>query len=149
MRVLKAITVLSFFLTSIIANSQVNTSHPTISSFNVSYKSAPQPSVNTTPASFPEFKVIPQATITLVSSNNVSKIYFKILNVSNDSIVYQINYLLSSPVVINNSGKKLFENVNGIIFISNGQEFGLKPYKYEITTENTQTNLSPVFSAIK
>lgn len=123
-------------------------SHPTINNVDVWYKSEP-PSASTGTTNSSGFQAAPQATITLKPSVNVSKIYFKIIDNVTNSIIYQINYAINSATITNSSGKKLFENNNGTIFISNGVELPLKPYKYEITTEDVPGNLSPVFSVVK
>lgn len=140
-------TVIGLSLNKISAQAQQ--AHPTINNFVVSYKPIAQLATNTNTNSFPEIRVIPQATITLNPAASVSKIYFKILNSATNAIIYQVNYTINSAVVINNSGKKLFENTSGVIFISNGQDLALKPYKYEVTTEDAQVIMSPVFTAIK
>lgn len=139
------IAFISFFLFSKLV-AQTNSSHPTISDVKIAYKSIPQSTSNAVSTSF-NMSVIPQATVTLVSNANVSKIYFKIINTSNNSVIYQANYSVNSAVVTNSSGRKLFENTNGIFFISNGQTTALNAYLFEITTEDNQQVMSPVYSS--
>lgn len=144
MKAIKLITLL-FGLLSFTTKAQQL--HPTISNFSVSYKPISQPTVNTN--SFLAIRAIPQATIVLNQASTVSSIYFKILNSATNEIIYQINYPINSTTILSNSGKKLFENANGVIFISNGVDLDLKPYKYEIVTSDAQNNMSSVFSEIK
>lgn len=126
--------------------SQSNTNHPTISSAKVAYKSAPQATnnlvVNTTGFNI---NIIPQATVNLVPGANVSIIYFKIIDPTSNAIMYQASYPVNSPTILNNLGVKLFENTSGNIFISNGQSLSLKPYLFQITTEDNQQNMSQIF----
>lgn len=124
--------------------SQTN-NHATIDNLKVAYKP-----VQTTGQSLnTNIKVVPYATITLKQNVNANKIYFKILNTETNNVIYQINYSLSSAPVINPEGIKLFANNNGVISISNGQEMQLKPYKYQLETEDSNGNKTAVFSVIK
>jgi hypothetical protein len=129
-------------------NAQTNTNHPTITSLKVSYKSVPQGTVNNLQNNTSQINVIPQSTINLVVAANVTKIYFKILNTQTNAVIYQVNYPINSSVILNTEGKKIFENNNGVIFISSGQITPLKPYTFQLQTEDDQSNLSAIYSAI-
>lgn len=124
---------------------QTVSAHQSVASIKVVYKASPQTTVNT----LPEIKSIPQAIITLKSTTGISKIYFKILNKTTNEVLYQVNYNLNSSMIINNEGKKIFENNNGVIFISSETELALKPYLYQVQTENEQNNLSNNYSSIQ
>lgn len=125
--------------------SQNNSNHPSISSVSVRYKAAPQGTVN----SVLNIQAVPEATVSLVANSGATKIYFKIIDNTSNTVVYQVNYSLSSGTVTNGQGKKLFENSNGVLFISNGSPVTLKPYKFELYTENAQSVATPVFSVIQ
>ncbi len=138
-----------FFAISFSLRSQTTTTHPTIDDLNVQYLSSPQTTLSGLSNSLMSLASIPQATISLKTQVNISKIYFKIVNIANDSTLYNINYNIGSSSVTNSSGKKLFDNNNGNIFISPGSPMPLKPYSYKVSTEDTLQVLSPVFSKIQ
>lgn len=116
--------------------------HATINKVEVSYKPAP----TGTSTSLADIQCIPQATITLQSNANVSKIYFKILNMETNEVLYTINYNLSANAVTNQDGIVMFSNDNGSIRISSGQVMMLKPYLYKVQTEDSQSQLSAVLT---
>lgn len=119
--------------------------HTTISLVKVSYAAASQ----TVTGNLPVLRGIPQATVVLNPGAIQAKIYFKIVNPADNTIVYQSDYLLSSAVVNNNSGKKLFENTNGTIFLSNGNALQVKPYRYELQTEDSTGKLTKVYTILQ
>lgn len=129
------------------ANSQ--STHPTINSVRVGYKYVSQSTFTTTSGSSSVMNTIPQATIHLNHSAQISKVYFKIMSTPGDSVLYTVNYNLNSGTITNTQGKKLFENNNGAVFISPGIPMTLKLYKFNITTEDSLLNLSPIFTTIK
>jgi hypothetical protein len=116
-----------------------STTHSTINSFKVSYRSVPTNSAAGVQA-------IPQSTLTLKPNSNAVKIHYKMLAASTNSVLYQSSHLLNASVITNTLGAKLFENNNGAIFLSSGQAIPLKPYLYELQTEDAQGNLSPVYT---
>jgi hypothetical protein len=118
-------------------------SHPTITDFKLLYKSVPQPTNGAL-----QVQGIPQMTVSIRPNSGVVRIFLKISGLNN-TVIHQVNYLLSSAAVSNNSDLKLFENVDGNIFLSNGSGIALKPYRYEIWTQNGQGQNSPVFSIIQ
>jgi hypothetical protein len=124
-------------------NAQNN--HPTINKLQVSYKAVPQ---STATAGLADIKCIPQATITLQPNSNVSKIYFTMLNPQTNAVEFQVNYSLSASPVIN-SGVKLFEVTNGVVYLSSGQTVSLKPFLYQIQTSDSQNNLTTVYTVTK
>lgn len=138
----KLIIIALLFLGTITAFAQTN-NHPTVASFKVNYK--PETGANQSSG----MKCIPNATITLKPNSNAVKVYFKIMTVEESNVIYQVNYMLNSAAVNNNEGKKLFENNNGAIFISNGQALNLKPYSYQIETEDANGNKTTVYSAVR
>ncbi len=115
--------------------------HPTIDSMKVVYVSSPQSTLGMAGG----IEVIPQATISLKSVNGVNKLYFKMIDPVSNAVLYSVNYTLSSPAVTD-QGIVLFQNSNGIISISSGQVVLLKPYLFELKTENAALEQSTVFS---
>ncbi len=120
-----------------------NSQHATVQSLKVMYKAVPQATLAI------DIMAIPQATVNLKNAGAVSKIYFKIIDKNTNAIIYQANYALNSGTVNSDTGKKLFENNNGAIFISNGQTLLLKPYLYQLQTQDAQNNLSTIYSLIQ
>lgn len=139
--------VLSIFIDDARAqNFSTEHNHSTIDSVKIIYKSVLQPTVNPNSNNRSLIKAIPQVSISLKENSNVSKIYFKIIDPSSHTTVYSSNYSLNSTPILNESGKKLFEFSNRIIYLSNGDAIFLKSYIYELRTENNLTELSTVFS---
>ena len=134
------------FLTLTALNAQNNLNHPSISNVAVSYQGVPQTTAPVNPAASLGVIAIPQGTINLVPGANISKIYFKIIDPQTSTVMYQVNYLINSAVVLNNNGLKLFENNNGVVFISPGQGMVLKPYQYQLSTEDSQQALTVIYS---
>lgn len=119
--------------------------HSTISGLGVSYKPAATANGG---ANLSDLKCSPQATVALKSNSGASKIYIKILNAEDSSVVFQTNYSFSaSPVVIN--GVKLFEKAGDTVYINCEQLLTLKPYIYQIQTADSQNNLTEVYSDTK
>jgi len=116
-----------------------NIDHQSVSSINVSYKQGTN--------SNSIINVIPQALIAL-KDTSVYKIYFKILDPQNGSTVYNVSYQVHSSAVFN-QGQKMFEYANGAVFLSSGQSLALKPYLYNIQTEDNTHKLSSIYSTIK
>lgn len=108
-------------------------SHSTINEVKVGYK--PVTSTNSVnPTSF--MQCAPVATITLKSNINPSKIYLKILDKTDNTVIYDINYLLNQEPVYNQTGDILFKKEGSVVIIRANTIVGLKPYKYELATEN-------------
>lgn len=121
--------------------------HPTVANVKVSYQLAAQ--TNTAQSSGPSISVIPQVTVNLVQGADVAKVYLKIIDKQTNTTLYQVNYPVNSQVVMSTTGKKLFENANGHLFISTGEIVSLKNYEYQITTETSQQVASTIFSIMQ
>jgi hypothetical protein len=93
-------------------------------------------------------KVLPEAIITLTTTSNVSKIYFKMIRLSDSSILYDVNYTINSSPITNSENIILFSRDNNIISLNNPNNVLLDTYSYEIRTEDSQGNLSSIFSEI-
>lgn len=136
-------TVITLF--SVKVNAQT-LNHETIATVKVSYKAAPLTTTSNSVSATPQIKGVPQSTISLKNTEGILKVHFKIINKATNAVVYQVNYAISSSVVTNAEGKKLFENNNSVIFISNGAAIDLKPYLYQVQTEDSQNHLSTIYS---
>jgi len=142
---MKILSIIASILLFVAIGTAQNANHPTISEVKAKYKSDP---TNNQSAQL-QFNVIPEVNVTLKTTTGVSKVYLKIIDNATNTIIYQVNYPLSSSTVTNGSGQKLFENNNGVIFISSGQTLTLKPYTYQVYTEDAQQTASAVFSVIQ
>jgi hypothetical protein len=146
---MKKTFVLTLFLLAYVASysqSAAIISHSTIASFKVSYKSVPQATLN---PNSPGIQSIPQATITLKPNVNVAKIYFKIIDNVTKAVIYEVSYNTNASPVINSSGIQLFKNTNGVITISNGKTLTLRPFLYNIQTEDNLSQLSTIYNIIQ
>ena len=119
--------------------------HPTIDSVKVSYRSNPQDTVSLVLG----IQVIPQGTLSLKSGVSADRVYFKIKHAVSGVTLYNVNYSLNAATVTDQQGRVLFQNNNGKILLSSGQALVLKPYTYEIKTEDDQHSQSPVFSTLQ
>ncbi len=120
-------------------------SHATVNKLEVSYKAVSQGTAN----SLANIQCIPMATITLQSNANVNKVYFKVIDPQTNAVVYNVNYVLSTSTLSNQNGFKLFEVNDDKVYISNGEQLTLKPYLYEIKTENSQNTISASYTTTK
>lgn len=94
-------------------------------------------------------QVIPQATLSLKGGTNATRVYFRIKNAVSGATLYDVNYNLNAATVTDLQGRVLFQNNSGTVLLSSGQDLVLKPYTYEIKTEDNQQNQSPVFSILQ
>jgi hypothetical protein len=124
-----------------------NTDHATIAGVQFRYKSVPQGSI--APNTPIQVQGIPEGIVTFKPNTDVAKVYLKIVTTVSNTVLYNVNYQLSSSTVTSNEGKKLFENNDGSVFLSNGQAMDLKPYLYLIQTEDSEGNRSSVYSVIQ
>ncbi len=131
-----------------VPGSQSGLTHSTIAKVQVSYKVAPSTGQATQGAS-PDLKVRPDAAIVLNTSAPATKIYLKIINPRDNSLVYEASYDTSSPDVTNAQGLKLFYKDAGTIHICDPDIISLAPYRYEVYTQDTQGHSSEIFSAIQ
>lgn len=136
-----------FFLVCLCGKIMSQTVTPiSISSIEVNYKLSNPLGADTNAT--PLVNVLPEATINLSSTTNISKIYFKIINPTDNSVLYNVNYDINSSTITNSEGLTLFLRNNAIIYINSPNSLSLTAYSYEIITEDTQGNLSTPFSEI-
>ncbi|MGZ3884389.1 MAG: hypothetical protein ACXVPQ_11015 [Bacteroidia bacterium] len=123
--------------------------HPTVEKIKVGYKPVPGSALTNTTAGKPDIKVFPDVSITLKNTGTVSKVYLKILNKTDNSTIYQINYSLSSQAVTDAQGLKLFYRDNAIVHIGDPNAMSLDTYKYQVITEDAQGHQSVEYTAIQ
>lgn len=119
--------------------------HNTINSIEVLYKSLPPVLGDNSPG----IKTRATAQIFLKSDSLISKIYFKILNTTNDVLVYQVEYNLVTSPITSIDGFNLFEKIGNEISITCPNAVILKPYIFQIETEDNLGVKSEIYSAIK
>lgn len=116
-----------------------NMNHPTIDKVQTSYKAVPSSSIPP-PGGSPNISVRAETSITL-KTTGTDKIYLKMMDAQNN-ILYQVNYGVNAQALTDAQGNKLFYKEGNIIHIGNPNTLSLKPYKYEIYTEDGQGNAS-------
>lgn len=121
-------------------------SHTTISDVKIVYKPIIS-SGSVTPTSY--LQCAPVSTITLKPNVSASKIYLKILDKVNNSVLYEVNYTLNQQPILTQSGDVIFKKEGNLIIIKADVVFNLKPYKYEIATEDASNVKSDNYSVIK
>lgn len=116
--------------------------HPTIDKLEVSYKESSVliDTIN---------MVRSQSVLTLKANTDVSVIHFKIINESNNTTAYQVDYLGNSPAITNPEGIVLFKKEANLIYIKSAIEIPLNAYLYQITTEDSQGIVSEIYSDFK
>lgn len=117
-----------------------------IESLIVNYKLSTVPTEDTTSSG--SLNAFPEAIVKLLTIDNVSKVHYKIVNFSNNDIVYSVNYLINSEDVLDNNGRILFSRNNLTLYLNSSGIIPLKTYSYELVTEDSQGNLSTIFSEI-
>ncbi|MEO6305025.1 MAG: hypothetical protein ABIP51_17820 [Bacteroidia bacterium] len=123
-----------------------NLNHPSVSNLEVNYKTIMQPTISATSSTVTNNKVVAQVTISLINTNNIKNIFFKIVN-SSGAIEYQANYDITGINTINApNGRKLFYYNNGIVYLNSPQQLIPAPYLFQVFTKNNTGNASPVFS---
>ena len=118
--------------------------HSIIQNLEVVFKSPPEP--NQKPDSI---LVFPQAAIILKTTDNVSKVHFRIKDRTNSEVIFQTAYSLSSPESVDESGFILFQRTGTNFIIGSVNRILLKTYLCEILTEDNNANLSEPFSKIQ
>ena len=142
---MKKISILfSILFTSLWFNAQ-NLNHPTISGISIQYKSLPQTTLALTQFTNNSVKVVPMATITLVNASLVSAINFKVINITG-AIEYQSDYILSSNIINDASGRKVFQVIGNSVFINVPREVTAGNYSFHAYTKNAANVSSPTYT---
>jgi hypothetical protein len=119
--------------------------HPTIASLNVSY--AIDPVSEFVPDSVTRVRA--NVKIGLNNPAAVSNIHLKIKNKMDDALLYNITYAVTELPVSNDAGIVLYRKDENTIFIIAPDVITLTLYKYEVTTEDAEASISPVYSSIQ
>jgi hypothetical protein len=114
--------------------------HPSIKKMEVSY--SPVASANT---SSPEISVKWTAAITLQTGFNAAKIILTVKDEQTLAVIYQVNYTIASADVMNN-GIVLYKKDGDTLYITNPASIPLKPYIYELYTEDVSETKSIIYS---
>lgn len=129
---------------TLLSLSTIAQTHPTIESVSVNYRI---PAIVDTSNSG-SMKVLLEATIKLFSTDSISKIHCKVVDVTSHNIVYEIHYSINNGDIIGDDGKILFSKSNTTLYVNGTTILPLEAYSYELTTEDREGNLSSIFSEI-
>lgn len=131
------------FLLSIDKYKAQTIDHPTIGKMEVSYKQVEGAEI----MGAENITYFPQLTVQLKNETTVSKLYLKVINEANSSVMIDVNYSLSSLPVQDQSGKMVFyKDEQGIYHITPSVQIPLNMYLFQLITEDQQGNQSEVFS---
>jgi hypothetical protein len=125
-----------------------NNNHPSIDRVSVVYKDV-SAAPNTPAGGAPNAQVSPDISVSLKTSASVATIYCKILDVATGAVLYQVSYALSSPAITDLQGVKLFYVNAQTIHIGCPQVLPLKPYHYQLYTQDAQGEATTIFSIIQ
>lgn len=134
------------FLSAFTASAQI-VNHPEIEKVEVMYK----PNRGATAsglASSPEIKVNGTTLVTLKNGSEAVKIYLKIKDKKTQAIVYDVNYRINSSDV-SDQGMILYKKQGNLLSMTNPAIVTLKPYVYELYTEDAAGSKSNVYTIIQ
>lgn len=97
----------------------------------------------------PQGLVLSEATIHLTTTSGVSKVYFKIINPADSSVVYDVNYAMSSSPVTDASGLLLCLINNTSVQLINPNPLPLQAYTYQVQTEDASGNKSAAYTMLQ
>lgn len=124
--------------------------HPVIEKVQVIYKpvkSLPDPGQGSGPAS-PNISVNGTTHISLRSVTDVARIYLRIKDKQNQMLIYEVNYAVNASDV-SGQGLMLCKQEGNVISITNPSVFNLKPYVYELYTEDPTGRKSSIYTIIQ
>ena len=119
--------------------------HPTIASLEVVYTEDPKG--NFVPDSVRNVRV--NIHLMLRTGASASNIHLIIKDPMSDAVVYEVTYSLGSSAVINDEGITLYKKEGSGIYISSPGFVALTTYKYEVSTEDSEAVVSPVYFSIQ
>lgn len=121
--------------------------HPVIEKVQVMYK--PNKAATASgQASSPEMKVNGTTQVTLISGSDAVKVYLKIKDKKTQALVYDVNYTINSADV-SDQGVMLYKKQGNMLSITNPATVTLKPYVYEVYTEDAAGSKSSVYTIIQ
>ena len=119
--------------------------HPTVASFEVVYTEDPKS--NFVPDSVRRVRV--NAHLTLRAGASASRIHLIIKDQVSDAVVYEATYSLGSSDIINDEGITLYKKEEDSIYISSPGFMALTTYKYEVSTEDSEAVVSPIYFSVQ
>lgn len=122
--------------------------HVEVDQVKASYKSQPSASSPSNVTMGPNIQVKATLSIQLRDSSDAAKIYVKMIDRQSGLTVYQVSYLLNSADVVDN-GLQLFSRQGNTILVTNPSTVALKPYSYEIYTEDASGIAGPVYTILQ
>lgn len=134
------------YLSAFTATAQ-SLNHPVIEKVQVMYK--PNKAVTASEkTSSPEIKVNGTTHVTLKSGAEAAKVYLKIKDKQTQAVIYEVNYVINSSDVTD-QGVILYRKQGNVLAISNPTTVTLKPYVYELYTEDAAGGKSSVYTIIQ
>ena len=134
------------YLSAFTATAQI-LDHPVIDKVQVMYK--PNKTVASSgQTSSPEIKVNGTTNVTLKNGSGAVKVYLKIKDKQTQAVVYEVNYLVNSSDV-SAHGVILYKKQGNVLSITNPAIVTLKPYVYELYTEDATGSKSNVYTIIQ
>lgn len=122
--------------------------HPVIENLKVIYKPVKEAVPSGTLAITPGIKVKGTAVISLKEGFDAAKIVIRILERQSKAVVYQVTYVINAPEV-REQGLLLYKKEGNVVSITNPGTVSLKPYVYEVYTEDEGATKSSVYSIIQ
>lgn len=122
--------------------------HPVIEKVQVMYKPDKAVSGAVHEVSSPNIKVKGTTNITLKNDSKAVKIYLKIKDKQTQALVYEVNYVISSSDIFD-QGMILYKKQGNVLSITNPATIALKPYVYELYTEDAAGGKSNVYTIIQ
>lgn len=96
-----------------------------------------------------DIKCTPEARITMLNTDSVSKIYFKMKNQFTEELIYEVNYNFSTSNITSETGETLYSRDGNAVYIGVPIQVTLQPYRCEIFTEDLNGKVSEVFTKIQ
>lgn len=135
------------YLSAFTATAQI-LNHPVIEKVQVMYK--PNKTITTSgqATSSPEIKVNGTTNVTLKNGSEAVKVYLKIKDKQTQAVVYDVNYVINSSDV-SDQGVILYKKQGNVLSITNPAIVTLKPYVYELYTEDAAGSKSSIYTIIQ
>ncbi len=122
--------------------------HPVIEKVQVIYKPVKSAPDSVQGPASPNISVNGTTHISLRSGNNAAKVYLRIKDKQNQALIYDVNYPVS-PSDVSDHGVILYKREGNIISITNPSVVSLKPYVYELYTEDAAGHKSSIYTIIQ
>lgn len=127
-----------------------NLNHPTVEQLQASYKPSVPPTGSSQPGSgVPDIKVQAKVVITLKNNTDAVKLFLKITDKQSHVVIYEVSYPVNSATVTRADGLVLFSKENGDLQITCPDIISLKPYVYDLYTEDAKGAKTSVYTVIQ